>query len=116
MQPIGRKVRRPFDGKPRTQEETDDNGNLAYRVVARVLPPARAKIADRLGETTTAALILLSGLYILNHDVPPTALLFAVSIWFLHPLFEKRGAKRSSATWRWWSPRISSAFAGGCDG
>ena len=60
MQPIGRKVRRPFDGKPRTREETDDNGNLAYRVIARsALPPARAKIADRLGETTTAALILL---------------------------------------------------------
>jgi hypothetical protein len=89
MQPIGRTVRRPFDGKPKTREETDDNGNPSFRVAARVLTPARAKVADRLGETTAAALMMLSGLYILNHDVPPTALLFAASIWFLHPLFEK---------------------------
>jgi hypothetical protein len=89
MQPIGRKVRYPFDGKPRTREETDDKGNLAFRVIARVLSPARAKIADKLGETITAALILLTGLYILDHDWPPTALLFAGAIWFLHPLFEK---------------------------
>jgi hypothetical protein len=89
MQPTGRTVRRPFDGKPRTREETDDNGNLAYRVIARVLSPMRAKLADRLGETTAAALILWAGLYILDHDVPPTALLFAAAIWFLHPLFEK---------------------------
>jgi hypothetical protein len=89
MQRIGRTVRRPFDGKPRTREETDDNGNLAYRVVARVQTPLRAKLADKLGEITAAALIVLTGLYILNHDVPPTALLFAGAIWFLHPLFEK---------------------------
>ena len=98
MQPIGRTVRYPFDGKPRTREETDDNGNLAYRVIAKVLTPARAKVADRLGETTAAALMMLTGLYILNHDVPPTALLFAGAIWFLHPLFEKawrEGLKRN---------------------
>jgi hypothetical protein len=89
MQPIGRRVRYPFDGKPRTIEETDDNGNPAFRVIARVQTPLRAKLADKLGETTTAALILLAGLLILNHDWPPTALLFAASIWFLHPLFEK---------------------------
>jgi len=89
MQPLGRKVRRPFDGKPKTREETDENGNLAFRVIARVLSPARAKIADKLGETITAALILLTGLYILEHDLPPTALLFAAAIWVLHPLFEK---------------------------
>ena len=89
MQPLGRKVRRPFDGKPKTREETDENGNLAFRVIARVLTPARAKLADKLGETTTAALILLTGLYILEHDLPPTALLFAAAIWVLHPLFEK---------------------------
>jgi hypothetical protein len=98
MQPIGRTVRYPFDGKPRPREETDDNGNLAYRVIAKVLTPARAKVADRLGETTAAALMMLTGLYILNHDVPPTALLFAGAIWFLHPLFEKawrEGLKRN---------------------
>jgi hypothetical protein len=89
MQPVGRTVRYPFDGKPKTREETDDNGNLAYRVIARVQTPLRAKLADKLGETTTAALILLTGLYILDHDVPPTALLFAAAIWFLQPLFEK---------------------------
>jgi hypothetical protein len=89
MQPIGRTVRRPFDGKPRTREETDDNGNLAYRVIARVQTPLRAKAADRLGETTAAVLMVLTGLYILDHDWPPTGLLFAAAIWFLHPLFEK---------------------------
>jgi hypothetical protein len=89
MEPIGRRARRPFDGKPKTQEETDHNGNLTFRVIARVLTPTRAKIADKLGETITAALILLSGLYILDHDLPPTALLFAGAIWFLHPVFEK---------------------------
>ena len=46
-------------------------------------------MADKLGEITAVALMVLSGLYILDHDVPPTALLFAASIWFLHPLFEK---------------------------
>jgi hypothetical protein len=89
MPPIGRTVRRPFDGKPRTQEETDDNGNPAFRVITRVLTPRSAKVADKLGELTAAALMVLTGLYILDHDVPPTALLFAASIWFLHPLFEK---------------------------
>jgi hypothetical protein len=89
MQPIGRRVRYPFDGKPRTREETDENGNLAFRVSAKALTPARAKIADNLGETTAAALILLAGLLILDRDWPPPALLFAASIWFLHPLFEK---------------------------
>jgi hypothetical protein len=83
------RVRHPFDGKPRTREETDEQGNLAFRVMARVLPPARAKIADKLGETTTAALILLTGVYILDHDWPPTGLIFAGAIWVLHPLFEK---------------------------
>jgi hypothetical protein len=89
MEPIGRRARRPFDGKPKTQEETDDNGNLAFRVNARVLTPWSAKIADNLGETTAAGLILLTGLEILEHDWPPTALVFAAAIWFLHPLFEK---------------------------
>jgi hypothetical protein len=89
MQPIGQSVRYAFDGKPKTWKETDESGNVAFRVVARVLTPARAKLADRLGETTAAALILLAGLYILDHDFPPTALLFAAAIWFLHPLFEK---------------------------
>jgi hypothetical protein len=89
MQPLGPAVRYPFDGKPRTREEIDDNGNLAFRVIAKVLTPTRAKAADRLGETTAAALILLAALYILDHDFPPTALLFAAAIWFLHPLFEK---------------------------
>ena len=89
MQRIGRTVRRPFDGEPRTREETDDNGNLAYRVIARVQTPLRAKAADRLGETTAAVLMVLTGLYILDHDWPPTGLLFAAAIWFLHPLFEK---------------------------
>jgi len=89
MQPTGRTVRYPFDGKPRTREETDENGNLAYRVIARVLTPWRAKIADNLGETTAAAGMLLTGLYILNHDLPPTGLIFAGAIWFLHPLCEK---------------------------
>ena len=79
----------PSTENRKTREETDENGNLAFRVIARVLTPARAKIADNLGETTTAALILLTGLYILDHDIPPDALLFAASIWFLHPLFEK---------------------------
>jgi hypothetical protein len=89
MQSIGRTVRTPFDGKPRTREETDENGNLAYRVTARALSPRAAKIADNLGETTTAGLILLIGGYILEHDLPPTALLFAAALWFLHPVFEK---------------------------
>jgi hypothetical protein len=89
MQPIGRTVRYAFDGKPRTREETDESGNLAFRVIARVLTPQRAKIADNLGETTAAALIVLTGLYILEHDWPPTGLLFAAAIWFLHPLCEK---------------------------
>jgi hypothetical protein len=43
MQPIGRTVRYPFDGKPRTREETDDNGNLAYRLKPRL---AHIAIAD----------------------------------------------------------------------
>ena len=34
---------RPFDGKPETREETDDNGNPSFRVIARVLTPVRAK-------------------------------------------------------------------------
>jgi hypothetical protein len=89
MQPIGRTVRRPFDGNPKTREETDDSGNLAFRVNARVLTPTRAKVADKLGEITAVVLMVLSGLCILDHDVPPTALLFAAAIWFLHPLFEK---------------------------
>jgi hypothetical protein len=89
MQPLGRTVRRPFDGKPKTREETDENGNPAFRVIVRALTPRAAKIADNLGETTTAGLILLIGGYILEHDLPPTALLFAAAIWFLHPLFEK---------------------------
>jgi hypothetical protein len=89
MQPTGRTVRSPFDGKPKTCEETDDNGNPAFRVNARVLTPTRAKVADKLGEITAVVLMVLTGLYILNHDVPPTALLFAGAIWFLHPLFEK---------------------------
>ena len=79
----------PSTENRKTREETDDNGNLAFRVIAKVLTPARAKVADKLGETTAAALILWAALYILNHDVPPTALLFAGAIWFLHPLFEK---------------------------
>jgi hypothetical protein len=89
MQPIGRTVRRPFDGKPRTREETDDNGNLAFRVEARVLTPLRARLADRLGETTAAVLVVLMGLYILENDLPPTGLLFAAAFWFTHPLCEK---------------------------
>jgi hypothetical protein len=89
MQPIGRTVRYPFDGKPRTREETDENGNPAFRVEAPVLTPLGARLADRLGETTTAAIMLLTGLYILEHDWPPTALLFAAALWFLHPLFER---------------------------
>jgi hypothetical protein len=89
MQPIGQSVRYAFDGKPKTWKETDDNGNVAFRVIARVLTPARAKLADKLGETTAAAGVLLSGLYIINHDLPPTGLLFAGALWFLHPLFEK---------------------------
>jgi hypothetical protein len=83
------RIRRPFDGKPKTREETDDNGNPAFRVNARVLTPQRAKIADNLGEMTTAGLILLTGLSILDHDWPPTALIFAGAIWFLRSLFEK---------------------------
>jgi hypothetical protein len=83
------RIRRPFDGKPRTREESGDNGNLAYRVIARVQTPLRAKVADKLAEITAVILMVLSGLYILDHDVPPTALLFAGAIWFLHPLFEK---------------------------
>jgi hypothetical protein len=89
MEPIGRAARRPFDGKPWTREEADENGNLAFRVTGRVLTPWSAKIADNLGETTAAGLILLTGLEILEHDWPPTALVFAAAIWFLHPLFEK---------------------------
>jgi hypothetical protein len=83
------RVRHPFDGKPTTREEIDENGNPAFRVIARVLPPRLAKIADELGEMTAAFLVVLIGLYMLEHDWPPTALLFAAAIWFLHPLFEK---------------------------
>jgi hypothetical protein len=89
MQAIGRSARNPFDGKPRTLEETDENGNLCFRVTPRVLTPLRARIADNLGETTAAAGVLLIGLYILDHNLPPTALLFAGAIWFAHPLCEK---------------------------
>jgi hypothetical protein len=89
MQPMGRTVRRPFDGRPRTREETDENGNPCFRVTARVLTPRSAKIADNFGETTAAGLILLTGLEMLEHNWPPTALVFAAAIWFLHPLFEK---------------------------
>src|SRR5690349_16218319 len=89
MQPTGRTVRRPFDGKPRTREETDDNGNLAFRVMARMPTPRLAKIADNLGETTAIVLAVLTGLYMLEHDWPPTGLLFAAAFWFTHPLWEK---------------------------
>jgi hypothetical protein len=97
MQPIERTVRRPLDGKPETREETDDDGNLCFRVIARVLTPVRAKVADKLGETTAAAGALLTGLYIVDHNLPPIGLLFAGAIWFLHPLCEKlwrEGLKR----------------------
>ncbi len=116
MQPIGRTVRRPFDGKPKTREETDDNGNPAFRVRARVLTPLRAKLADRLGETTAAVLVVLMGLYILDHDVPPTALLFAASIWFLHPLFEKAWREALKRNVEMCDAGGSSAFAAGCGG
>lgn len=89
MQPIGQTVRYAFDGKPKTWKETDDNGNVAFRVNARVLPPARAKLADKLGETTVVVLMVLAGLYMLEHDWPPTGLIFAGALWFTRPLGEK---------------------------
>jgi hypothetical protein len=89
MQPIGRTVRRPFDGKPKTREETDDNGNPAFRVMAKVLTPARAKVADKLGEITAAAVTVAGVVYVLDHNLPPVDLLPAGAMWFLYPVFEK---------------------------
>ena len=62
--------------------------------------------------------MLLTGLYILDHDVPADWLCsFAGAIWFLHPVFEKawrEALKRKVEMVR--HARISSAFAAGCGG
>src|SRR5437868_6842012 len=97
MQPIGRKSRHPFDGKPATQETTDESGNPEFLVSARVLTPLRAKIADRLGEATAYAGTLACILYAQDHDPPGIPLICAGACWFLRPLFEsgwREGLKR----------------------
>jgi predicted transglutaminase-like protease len=55
--------------------ETDENGNVRFRVIGRVLPPWRAKIADKLGKTAAAAVTVAGVVYVLDHNLPPVDLL-----------------------------------------
>jgi hypothetical protein len=89
MKPLGRTARHPFDGNPETREETDENGNISFRVTGRVLTPVWAKIADKLGAATAAAGAVAGAIYVVNHNYPPIALAAAAGIWFGRPLFEK---------------------------
>ncbi len=90
MGPANRTNRHPFDGNPPTREETDASGNPEFHVDARVLTPLRAKAADKLGALTTfggSAAVFLTAV---NHDYPPlVAVLLALAVWPLQPLFEK---------------------------
>ena len=81
MQPIEGTNRHPFDGKPATREETDDNGNPAFLVSLRVLTPLRAKLADKLGEATACAGTAWFILNALNHDWSAMSLAGAAACW-----------------------------------
>ena len=50
----------PSTENRRTRRKPTTTETLPIVSIARVLTPVRAKVADRLGETTAAALILLS--------------------------------------------------------
>jgi hypothetical protein len=89
MRPSEGTNRHPLDGKPDTRELTDANGNSEFFVSLRVLTPLRAKLADKLGETTACAGTALFILNALNHDAPAMSLAGAAACWFLCPVFEK---------------------------
>jgi len=89
MESDKRKTRHPFDGYPETTAETDENGRPRYRVIAKVLTPLRAKMADKLGKVTAAIGAVGGVIYVADHNYPPIALVVAVCIWFGKPLFEK---------------------------
>jgi hypothetical protein len=88
MQPIGDRNRQPFDGKPATREETDENGNPEFRVSLRVLTPLRAKLADKLGEATAYAGTIGFILNAVNDDPSGMSLIGAGVAWVLRPVFE----------------------------
>ena len=89
MDPGKRTVRSPFDGYPETRAETDENGGVRFRVTAKVLPPLRAKIADKLGAATAVIGVVAAVMYVADHNYPPIALLAAAGIWLGKPLYEK---------------------------
>jgi hypothetical protein len=97
MPPTRDRIRHPFDGNPETREETDESGNISFRVTARVLTPVRAKIADKLGAVTAAVGTVASVIYLVDHDYPPIVLGTAAGIWIGRPLIERlcrEGLKR----------------------
>jgi hypothetical protein len=89
MELTGRQIRDPFDGDPKTWEETGPDGQPEFHIAARVLTPWRAKVADTLGELTAVTVPVGLVLYMIDHEASVIAMGAGAATYFLRALFEK---------------------------